>query len=287
MLKLLYAGLVAVFTGALIFVGARAGLFSNTNHAGLTADLQLASEIPINKTTNDGQLATKPTTKQVDNGEKPPAKPVVAKIVTPAPVVSPTPAFAPVSPTKVVLPVPEPQPASESASASQPIPEPTPAPEPIPPPIPEPPPITAPVPVPEPVPVPAPTLESSPEPIRVEIYAIQTGTTAVGSKDEFVKLYNPTNSDIDLAGWVLDEVSSTGSSSHLVSSGAFTGKIVAHGYFVVANAAYQGSHDLLYSANSNDLSYTNNAAVLYASNGLVMDSVSWTDLPKDTIWTRP
>ena len=104
-----------------------------------------------------------------------------------------------------------------------------------------------------------------------------------------MKLYNPTNSEIDLADWALKKKSSTGTFANLVSYGAFSGKISAKSYFVIAHANYSGSLsvNLRYSANSNNLAYTNNSVVLYAADGSVMDEVSWAEIPKDIIWTRP
>lgn len=312
MFKLLYAGLIAVFAGSLIFVGAREGLFSSANRSGLTADFKLVSEIPINGRTKQDENNPKAATAKQKTAEiipvvKSSGQVGVAKVVEPAPNPIPAPVFAPVVPTKVVLPSPSiessPQPNPAPNPVFSPVPptqivlpepppvqEPTPAPvaDPTPNPIPDPDP--EPTPTPDPEPAPAPTPEPAPEPIRIEIYAIQTGTTVGGANDEFVKLYNPTNSEIDLGGWALKKTSSTGSFSNLVSVAAFTGKIAARGYFLVAHSGYNGLDpvDLRYSANSNNLSYVNNAVILYAADESVMDNVSWGDpgIPKDVIWTR-
>lgn len=311
MLKLLYAGLVAAFSGVLILVSAQQGLFSREGKSGLTANFQLVSEIPISSSPGENfkNTASDGTFKKVV--AVPVASPKSIEIVIPAPKSDPVPVpvFTPLSPTKVALPTPPstPTPAPiiapiltpepipvlqlDPIPATDPEPEPTSAPEPQSTPTPEPTPVPELEPTP-PLPVPEPTPAPQPEPIQVLIVEIQTGTTAGGAEDEFVKLYNPTNAEIDLTGWALKKKTSTGTFSNLVSVGAFSGKITAKGYFIVAHEGYQGSNvvNLIYSANSNNLSYTNNSAVLYYSDGSamsVMDEISWVEIPKDTIWTRP
>lgn len=287
MAKILYWGVASVFSGVLIFVSVQQGLFTDSGKSGLTASFQLVSEIPIEKATAPIKAS-------------PPIKRVVAKAVAPLPAPAPSPISAPMPSTKVVLPisVPVPSPAPTPVPAPQPTPAPAPslAPEPAPAPAPLPTPTPAPTPVPEPTPdplpspTPTPSPAPAPEPIRVEIYYIQTGTTAGGADDEFVKLYNPTNSEIDMDGWGLKQKTSTGNFNNLVSSQSFAGKIAAHGHFLIASRDYQGSEggDLVYST-SNGLAYKNNSVVLYAVDGLMMDEISWGDpgIPKDTIWTRP
>lgn len=295
MSKLFYFGLVTIAVGSIAFVSIKTGVLSTAYNSGLTADFKLVTEIPINGDKDNKVPTSKATSKK-------------AGVVSAAVILVPPTKIAPLAPNPAIQPPPAggsaPVVAPATYVAVAPVPQPPPVGGPVPAPTPEPTPDStlptssgvgtptdsvgaAPEPAPAPTPEPTPP-PPAPEPIRVEISAIQTGTTAGGSKDEFVKLYNPTNSEIDLAGWVLDKKASTGNLSHLVSSGAFSGKIAAHGYFVIANAAYSGSKDLVYSANSNDLSYTDNSAVLYYSDGSVMDVISWGDpgIPKDTIWTR-
>lgn len=303
MLKFAYFGLVAAFAVTLVTVSLDRGLLGASGKEDLTAGFKLVAEIPI----GDKKLA-KPTsevgspTKSV--GATP--APAIKKAVAVAEVV-PSPASKPATPTKpVAQPVPTPAPVPASQPVSNPEPAPAPISEPIPSPVPQPAseptstpepapapePEPTPVPEPEPTPPPAPTPE--PESIQILIVEIQTGTTAGGAEDEYVKLYNPTNSEIDLAGWALKKKTSTGTFSNLVSAGAFVGKISAKGYFVVAHESYLGplTVNLRYSANSNNLAYTNNSAILYHPDDsvmLVMDEVSWGDpgIPKDIIWTRP
>lgn len=299
MAKILYWGVASIFSGVLIFVSVQQGLFTDSGKSGLTASFQLVSEIPI--PTSDG-VGTPTESVGVNPKVSPPIKRVVAKAVAPMPTPAPSPALAAVLPTKVIPPAPTsipttiPAPAPITAPASSPVPVPAPAPEPTPAPAPLPTPTPAPTPAPEPAPAPlpsptpTPSPAPAPEPIRVEIYSIQTGTTAGGADDEFVNLYNPTNSEIDMDGWGLKQKTSTGNFNNLVSSQSFAGKIAAHGYFLIASRDYQGSEggDLVYST-SNGLAYKNNSVFLYAVDGLVMDEISWGDpgIPKDTIWTRP
>ncbi len=141
---------------------------------------------------------------------------------------------------------------------------------------------------PTPPPQPAPASAPVPEPIQIAISEVSAGTTANGSEDEFVELYNPTNSEIDLAGWALKKKTSTGTDYNLVSASAFIGKIKPHNFFLVTHKNYKGSvaADLIYSANSNDLSYTNNSVVIYSPNGSIMDQATWTAIQKDQSWER-
>lgn len=281
-------------------------LFSEKS--GLTAGFKLVTEIPIPTPSRVGtptdSVGVNPI--QASNpAPKPEIKKVfaVAKVAPPpTPTPAPAPVIAPATHVSVA-PVPAPQPAPTPVVAPTPSPIPTPVPEPAPAPAPQPAPIPAPEPTPpptpspsspspEPAPTPVPPPSPAPEPIRVEIYAIQTGTTVGGSDDEFVKLYNPTNSEIDLTGWALKKKTSTGTLNNLVSATAFIGKIAARGYFLIVGKNYQGTDqpDLVYSQSSNNLSYTNNSVVLYYSVGSVMsvmDEVSWVEILKDTIWIRP
>lgn len=280
MLKLLYAGLVAVFAGTLIFVGARAGLFSNASHAGLTADLQLASEIPIEK---------KLETKKIENKTRAP-KPEPA--ISPVPAPTPAPVFASVPPTKVVLsppdggsvpqptPIPEPTfspvpPTQVVLPAPPPAQEPTPAlvPEPAPAPVPDPTPAPDPTPVSEPTPTPP-----APEPITIFISEILFNPAGSDAGKEFIELYNPTNAEVDLNNWSIKYLVGTSTTQNSIASfgskPADITKIKAHGFLLIGTNGYSGNPpgDVVRS-----VALPNSIATifLYTDTGVAMDQVGY------------
>ncbi len=159
---------------------------------------------------------------------------------------------------------PAPQPSSPPPAS------PTPPPNPSPPPLPIPPPVSS--------------------GTHIVISEILAGID--GNADyEFIELYNPTEDSINLAGWELRKQSSSGSESNVVDNGKFTGMIPAHGYFLIANPAYNGAPgaDLLYSVTSAALAYTSNTVLLYSGDYVsspVVDQVSWAEIPKDQSYTR-
>lgn len=84
------------------------------------------------------------------------------------------------------------------------------------------------------------------------------------ASDEFVELYNPTDSPIVLDGWRLRRKNSSGTEATLVLT--LNGTIPAHGYFLIGHGTgYNGTTplDQIYSAPSNAL--TNNYTVLLYS----------------------
>ncbi|NVI98919.1 lamin tail domain-containing protein [Myxococcus sp. AM009] len=63
-----------------------------------------------------------------------------------------------------------------------------------------------------------------------------------GAGDEFVELYNPTSSPVDLSGWKLQYKSATGTSGYTGNYSLPDGSIIApRGYFLVGAGAYSGS----------------------------------------------
>lgn len=262
--KILVAAIAILFiAGSGYSVWRSAKTDETANLADQTSGFKLVEEVPLKK--------IETTSAPAKNTPKPKIAQVV--VVQPKSIPAPTTPISP-EPTPPAPPSPE-APEGTAQPESQPPSNNEPAPEPPPPPA---------LPSPE-----ASEGEAHSEPVVVQIVEIQTGTTAGGAEDEYVKLYNPTNTEIDLAGYALKKKSSTGTISNLVSAGAFTGKIAAKGYFIVAHQNYGGINtvNLVYSANSNNLAYTNNSVVLYDTNGAVMDEISWTEIPKDIIWTRP
>ena len=88
------------------------------------------------------------------------------------------------------------------------------------------------------------------------------------SNDEFVELYNPTNSSIDLSKWRLTRKSSTGGSvQNLVAS--ISGTIAPRGYFLIAHpsAITSSTADQVYSSSSSAIT-TNNTITLFSDAGI-------------------
>jgi hypothetical protein len=198
-------------------------------------------------------------------------------------------------PSPRVTPKQTPSPPSPSAAAStagqappspatKPPPLPAGGPTPVPPPAPSPFPSPPPSPLSPPTPMPAPSggASSASNANHVLISEIQAGTDEGGPEDEFVELYNPTEQIIVFAGWVLKKRASTGNEVNLVSSAAFSGSIAPRSFFLIAHKNYSGvtPADLIYSANSNNLAYTNNAVILYDAAGLRVDEADWVKIEK-------
>lgn len=98
------------------------------------------------------------------------------------------------------------------------------------------------------------------------------GNTA---NDEFVELYNPTNSDVSINNWRLSKRTSSlnGAISNLVTN--LSGSISARGYFLIANPQYSGlvEPDFWYSATTSGIA-ANNTVILYSDQGLtIVDKV--------------
>jgi len=64
------------------------------------------------------------------------------------------------------------------------------------------------------------------------------GNSGSTYKNDFVELYNPTSSSVDLSGWSVQYGSAAGTSSWQVTN--LTGSIAAHGFFLVGEAAGTG-----------------------------------------------
>lgn len=109
---------------------------------------------------------------------------------------------------------------------------------------------------------------------NVVINEIQISGTA--PEDEFVELYNPTASAIDITGWRLTRNTESGASeSNLVAS--LSGTVPAGGYFLVANDDFSGSviPDQEYSVVGNNMA-SNNSVTLYSDAGVtIVDRVGF------------
>ena len=92
--------------------------------------------------------------------------------------------------------------------------------------------------------------------------------------DEFVEIYNPTSSYVNLNGWRLTRKTDTGTQSTLVSS--LSGLIQPHGYFLITPPEdYDGgvTADATYSDTSNRIT-PNNTILLYKDAGkTIVDKV--------------
>lgn len=78
------------------------------------------------------------------------------------------------------------------------------------------------------------------------ISEIQAGGTS--GYDEFIELYNPTSSEIDLTGWYITRKSSTATTETNFFGSGMSGVIPSHHYFLIANSSgvYAASADLIY-----------------------------------------
>ena len=112
---------------------------------------------------------------------------------------------------------------------------------------------------------------------NVVISEIQLSGGTSSSTDEFVELYNPTNSDINLAGWRLTKKTASGiTPGNLLTS--FPAKTIsAHGYFLITHpTGYDGGVpvDAVYSTTASIAN--NNTVILYSDAGqTVVDLVGF------------
>jgi cysteine-rich repeat protein len=106
-----------------------------------------------------------------------------------------------------------------------------------------------------------------------EIMVGQSGATT----NEFIELYNRTDSDINLSGYSLKKKTASVKSKEidLVSSAKFLGTIPARGFFLISPPAYQAaiSADLTYSTTSTIAD--NNTIILYDASSVIIDKVGY------------
>lgn len=98
------------------------------------------------------------------------------------------------------------------------------------------------------------------------------GTTAT---DEFIELYNPLNSAVDLSGWSLKKKTASGASELNVIA-SMTGTIAAKGFFLIAHPNYDGSitADQPYSATGSANSIAaNNTIILRDASDEIVDKL--------------
>lgn len=114
------------------------------------------------------------------------------------------------------------------------------------------------------------------------ITEIQTAG-ATDPKDEFIEIYNPASSAVDLTGYYLTKETSSGNESDLVSHLKFSGSIAASGYFLIVpwgncngSPTYTGSAtpDLCYSSSGYSIA-SDNTILLYDSKHNLVDKVGY------------
>jgi hypothetical protein len=110
---------------------------------------------------------------------------------------------------------------------------------------------------------------------NILISEVQLESTA-DAKDEFVELYNPNNSDVDLSGWYLHRKTAGSQSwSTYASSRLFSEKtILAKGYFLIARTDFYANLGDIFT----DSSITNdNSFALKNPNGEISDKLGFGD----------
>lgn len=103
---------------------------------------------------------------------------------------------------------------------------------------------------------------------HVVISEIQIGGST--SNDEFIELYNPTDSEVDLTDWEILRKTALGTEFTLIAT--LSGNIQSHGYFLIAHSEYDGavSSDQQYSENP---LAANNTVLLKDNLGADVDKV--------------
>lgn len=108
---------------------------------------------------------------------------------------------------------------------------------------------------------------------HVVISEVQISGTGTGNaSQEFVELYNPTSSNIDLTGWKLTKKPNDGNPE--ANLALLSGTIPSHGYFLVTHMSYPGAAnaDLTYTGTTVILS-DNNILTLYNDSSEVIDKL--------------
>lgn len=134
---------------------------------------------------------------------------------------------------------------------------------------------------------PPPILGGGP-PIQVLISEVMVGNDTSGSY-EFIELYNAGGVSVDLSGWSIKKLSSTGTESSLISKSRLEGKSLLPGqYLLLANEkGYTAppTADLLWPG-SYSLAYKENGINLYDPEGKRVDELYWPEIPKNQSYQR-
>ncbi|TSC82770.1 MAG: Uncharacterized protein G01um101420_128 [Parcubacteria group bacterium Gr01-1014_20] len=122
---------------------------------------------------------------------------------------------------------------------------------------------------------------------KVFITEVAVGSSA-STDDEFVEIYNPNETSVDLTGWSVKKKSASGTESVLISSKRFQGKIIpSRKYFLMVSEEYRGkvTPDIFW-PKSYELAYENNSLITLNANGEVVDEVRWTKISKNKSYAR-
>lgn len=115
-------------------------------------------------------------------------------------------------------------------------------------------------------------LHSRAEPVfNVVINEIQTGGSGTGTtSQEFIELYNPTDTDVDVTGWKVEYITASGAT--VKSLVTLQGVLMSNGFALLATPEFGGSADFLFGAS---LSGTAGHVRLLNAAGQVIDLVGW------------
>ena len=94
------------------------------------------------------------------------------------------------------------------------------------------------------------------------------------STDEYIKIYNPQNEDVNLKGYKIVKKTTSGSQYNLVSNFEDTSIIKGKSYFIIAHKDYTGVADFYYTNNSYSLSKDNSVYII-DSNSNIIDLVGF------------
>jgi hypothetical protein len=106
------------------------------------------------------------------------------------------------------------------------------------------------------------------------ILIVEVQIAGASSNNDFIKIYNPTNNDLDIGSFKLRKKSSTSSES---SIRAFPqgSKILANGYFLWTNSENNFANSLSADVSSKATLAKNNSVAILNSEGVILDSLAW------------